>query len=254
MLFFTFSSNLYPIDKELNDAYKNKFNDIISSIENDIKVRDSETENNQSIYIKELERINKELTENKTKLAEFESNYKNAYERDWSKDIKLICEEIAKFAKTNKTESHLNKTDKILKYCAEKCYYSLNHTLKNMDWKNKSKRFWEKSFQLDDLKKYKEFEEHFSEFEELYWKILKLSSKVTEESIPKTIKEKFIDPIKNIFKYKSFTAEIEELKTKIKIIKENKAKIVRVSLEKYKLKWEYEDITKDTKNLEKQIE
>ena len=65
MFFFTFSSNLNPVDKELIDAYKNNFNEIKYSIEKDINDRDLETEKNQSIYIQELEEINKELIEKK---------------------------------------------------------------------------------------------------------------------------------------------------------------------------------------------
>ena len=244
LFFFTFSSNLNPVDKELIDAYKNNFNEIKYSIEKDIKDRDLESESNQIIYIQELEKINKELIENNIKLARIESDYDNAYKRDWSKDLKLILEQIAEFERNKSREN--SPTDEILKYWAYNFYYQLDCDLHNMMKKSKWHKYQELSVQLDYLKKYKWFKE-------LYHKIEELCSKVTEESIPKEFKVKCIDPIKRIFAYKSFTSEIERLKREIKIIEENKVKILFRSWEKYSLKWKYEDIAKDTKHLEEQI-
>ena len=112
--------------------------------------------------------------------------------------------------------------------------------------KNNLKRFWEAPVQLDDLKNYQGLED-------LYNKIEELCSKVTEESIPERFKVKIINPIKRIFAYKSFTADIKRLKREIQDLVENKANIICKSLEKYSLKWKYEDIAKDTKHLEEQI-
>ena len=217
MFFFVFNSNLNPIDTKLIDAYKNNFKDIICSIEKDIKDRDLETEKNQSIYNQELEKINKELIGNNTKLARLESDCYNAYKRDWSKDLKLICEQIAEFEKNNNwnkikiPHKEYNPTDKILKYWVKSFYFTLNHDLHNMMRESKWYKYREPSVQLDYLEK-------FQGFKELYSKIEELCYKVSEESIPENFKIKFIGPIKRIFAYKSFTNEIEWLKNETDII------------------------------------
>ena len=251
MFFFTFSSNLNPVDKKLIDSYKNNLNVIICSIEKDINDRDLETEKNQSIYNQELEKINKELIWNKSKLSRLESHCYNVYKRDWSKDLKLILEQIAEFMKNNykkikTSHKEFSPTDEILKYWAENFFYRLIKDLYNMMSMKKINKIWELSVQLDYLKKYRGFEE-------LYSKIEELSCKVSEESIPEKFKTNFIDPIKRIFDYKSFTAQIKSLNREIIDLEENKSNIICKSLEKYSLKWEYTDITKDTKDLEEQI-
>ena len=250
MFFFTFSSNLNPADKKLIDAYKNNFNEIKYSIEKDINDRDLETEKNQSIYIQELEEINNEINENNIKLAWLKSDYDNAYKRDWSKDLKLICEQITEFEKNNNynkiktSHKEFSPTDEILKYWAESFFYKLINVLHNMKNVYKTRRFWEAPVQLDDLK-------NCQGFEELYSKIEELSCKVSEESIPEKFKNKFIDPIKRIFAYKNFTAEIKKLHNKVLDLEVKKNNIKPKSLYSYSIN--YAIITKDTKHLEEQI-